>query len=104
MGKSRNVKYTRSCFICKTDHEAYTWYSTTRGFLCKQHAQTYISKAEESALSWKKRAEELKQEYSGKDAEIKRLTNSLMLKSQEVEDLEETVKELQKKIEKLQEY
>lgn len=104
MGKSRNVKYTRSCFICKQDHEAYTWYSTTRGFFCKQHAQSYITKAEESALSWKVKAEELKKDLSGKETEIKRLTNSVMLKSQEVEELEETISHLQKRIEKLQDY
>jgi hypothetical protein len=39
-----------------------------------------------------------------KIAELKPLKNSLMLKSQEIEELEETISHLQKKIDKLQDY
>lgn len=95
MSTSKAIVYTRSCHHCKQTKSARVWFKSSRPdiYICHPCHAPYTRDLEgKLSISL------------AKVSELKPLKNSLMLKSQEVEELEETISHLQKKIEKLQDY
>jgi transposase-like protein len=92
---TKAIVYTRSCYHCKQTKQARIWFKSSRPevYVCHPCHAPYTRDLE-GKLS----------KSLTKLSELLPLKNSLMLKTQEVEELEETVAALQNKIKKLQEY